>query len=107
MHPHRPPSVGLNAIRRSYERIFSEGKFEINIDVKEIVPIGPDWAFARMESKDKAESAHSQDAEQVASQALVIFQKIKIAEQRADGEGAVWQWRLARSCFSSMTTLPK
>ena len=107
MHQHRPLSVGLAAIRAVYERISSESSLEINIDIKEIIPVAPDWAFSRMESKERGKSAQRQHKAEVTNQALVIFQKIKVAEQRADGEGEVWEWRLARCCSSNTTASPK
>ena len=107
MHQHYPVSVGVDTICRSYERILSERKLESKIDIKEIVPIGPNWAFARMESKEGGDSTQRRDVGEVANQTLLVFQKVKVGEQRGDGEGEVWEWRLARTCSSNITALPK
>lgn len=35
------------------------------------------------------------------SQDLFILQKIKLADQRADGQGQIWEWRVARYCCNN------
>lgn len=47
MPPHFSASVGTEALRKSYERIFSTIKLTIDFDILEIVNMSPEWAFAR------------------------------------------------------------
>lgn len=93
MAPGYQPSVGKNALRTSYERIFSTIKLDINFSLDEIVVLDGVWAFARTTAagtkhwllKGSQESHHNQE--------IFICQKVNGA------------WKIARYCFSSMKPL--
>lgn len=93
MAPGYQPSVGKEALKSSYERIFSTIKLEIDFSIDEIVVMSDDWAFARTTAagtkhwllKESQESHHNQE--------IFICQKVESA------------WKIARYCFSSMKPL--
>ncbi|KAH0341468.1 hypothetical protein KCU83_g9634, partial [Aureobasidium melanogenum] len=93
MAPGYQPSVGKNALKSSYERIFSTIKLDIDFAIDEIVVMEDDWAFARTTAagtkhwllKGSQESHHNQE--------IFVCQKV-------DGV-----WKIARYCFSSMKPL--
>lgn len=94
MAPHFPASVGTEALRKSYERIFSTIKLTIDFDILEIVNMSPEWAFARTTAAGT--KAFLKGGEEVHSnQELFVLQKVR-------GE-----WKIARYCFSSMKPLVK
>lgn len=93
MAPGYQPSVGKEALKSSYERIFSTIKLDIDFSIDEIVIMDKDWAFARTTAagtkhwllKGSQESHHNQE--------IFICQKVNGA------------WKIARYCFSSMKPL--
>lgn len=93
MAPGYQPSVGKDALRTSYERIFSTIKLDIDFSLDEVVVMNGDWAFARTTAagtkhwllKGSQESHHNQE--------IFICQKVNGA------------WKIARYCFSSMKPL--
>lgn len=93
MAPGYQPSVGKDALRTSYERIFSTIKLDIDFSLDVVVVMNGDWAFARTTAagtkhwllKGSQESHHNQE--------IFICQKVNGA------------WKIARYCFSSMKPL--
>ena len=91
MPQHAQSFVGIDNIRKAYDGFFKMIKFNVKFEIQEIVPLAPDWAFARTNStgitivKERGEGHE-------ANQELFIFQKV-------GGE-----WKIARYCFS--TTIP-
>lgn len=89
------PSVGHDLIRATLHNLLEETTFNITLDILEIVVTGPNWAFARCQSRGtwslKKESSGDQEE---ASSELFILQKI-------GGD-----WKIARYCFNAMT-LPR
>ena len=49
--PHSRPAAGEEAIRRAFEEIIAAMAFEVKMEILEIVPTGPDWAWARIETE--------------------------------------------------------
>lgn len=94
MPQHASSSVGSENVRKAYEGFFALIKFDVEFEIQEIVPMAPDWAFARTNSagtKDVKGSGVGNEA----NQELFIF-------QRANGE-----WKIARYCFSTTSPAPK
>ncbi|KAG9896972.1 hypothetical protein KCV02_g16890, partial [Aureobasidium melanogenum] len=93
MAPGYQPAVGKDALKSSYERIFSTIKLDIEFSIDEIVVMNHEWAFARTTAagikhwllKGSQESHHNQE--------IFVCQKV-------DGV-----WKIARYCFSSMKSL--
>ncbi|KAL1297507.1 hypothetical protein AAFC00_005025 [Neodothiora populina] len=93
MAPNYQPAVGQEALKSSYERIFSTIKLEIDFTIDEIVIMDESWAFARTTAegtkfwlkKDTQEKHHNQE--------IFICQKVDD------------KWKIARYCFSSMKPL--
>lgn len=92
MPPHFSASVGTEALRASYNRVFSSIKLVIDFDILEIVNMSPEWAFARTTAAGTkiflkgGEEIHS-------NQELFVLQKV------------AGEWKIARYCFSSMKPL--
>lgn len=47
MPQHFPTCVGMANVRKTYEDLFEITEFDIKIDIQEIVPVSPEYAFAR------------------------------------------------------------
>ena len=88
MPQHAQSFVGIDNVRKAYDSFFQTTEFSIKFEIQEIVPVAPDWAFARTNSAGTTIVKGRGEAEQ-ANQELFIFQK-------AGGE-----WKIARYCFSS------
>lgn len=88
MPQHSTSSVGIEAIREKYEQFFANIKFSVKFHIIEVVPIAPEWAFARTESKGTTKfTAGGGSAE--SNQELFVFQKVDD------------NWKIARYCFST------
>ena len=88
MPPHSQAFVGTENIRKAYEVFFSAITFNLRFDIKEIVPVGPDWAFARTNSAGTTD-IKGRGLGNEANQELFIFQRINGG------------WKIARYCFST------
>ena len=94
MAPGYPPAVGTEALRTSYEKIFSTIKLEIEFNIEEIVVMeGGEWAFARTTAEGRKFWLKQGKDERHLNQELFVLRKI-------EGE-----WKVARYCFSSMKPL--
>ena len=93
MPPHAQASVGIENIRNAYDEFFSTTKFNVRFDIKEIVPVAPDWAFARTSSTGTAD-VKGRGVGNEANQELFVFQKTTGGE-----------WKIARYCFSTTNPL--
>lgn len=141
-----PPSIGHDAIERTINNLLARSHdapatsdFNTTIDIQEITPTAPDWAFARTESTRRNNTTTTRTLASASGrgrgkgggrgegrntstttttttsqtpssnndtntiQELFILQKIKLAEQRSDGQGQLWGWRIARWCSHSHT----
>lgn len=92
MAPNFPATVGAEALRKSYDRVFGSTKLIIDFEIIEVVETSPEWAFARTIAigtktvKDVGTENHK-------NQELFVMKK-------EDGK-----WKIARYCFSSMKPL--
>jgi ketosteroid isomerase-like protein len=93
MAPGFQPVVGLEALKNSYERIFSTIKLEIKFSIDEIVVMDSEWAFARTTAEGRKFWLQKGSDEKHHNQEIFVCQKV-------DGE-----WKIARYCFSSMKPL--
>ena len=85
--------VGIENVRKAYDGFFQMIKFNVKFEIQEIVPMAPDWAFARTNSEGtKIVKGRGEGYE--ANQDLFIFQKV-------GGE-----WKIARYCFSTTNPPP-
>lgn len=90
MPPHSSSAVGLNAVRKAYDAVFSAIMLNVQFTIAEVLELAPDWAFARTNSAgttlDHATGTKSAEA----NQELFIFRK--------DRDGL---WKIARYSFAS------
>jgi len=93
MAPGFQPAVGSEALKASYERIFSTIKLDIEFSIDEIVVMDGDWAFARTTAEGRKFWLQKGTDEFHHNQEMFICQKV---------EGS---WKIARYCFSSMKPL--
>ena len=94
MPQHAEAFVGIDNVRKAYEGFFAMIKFDVKFEIKEIIPVAPDWAVARTNSTGKTD-IRGRGAGYEANQDLFVFQKL----------GA--EWRIARYCFSTTNPRPK
>lgn len=93
MAPGFQPAVGAEALKVSYERIFSAIKLDIKFSIDEIVVMDGVWAFARTTAEGRKFWLQKGTDESHHNQEIFICQKV-------DGI-----WKIARYCFSSMKPL--
>jgi len=89
MPPYSQSAVGKEAVRRAYDKVFQELKFDVRFTTAELVVVAPDWAFVRTNSAGTTGHASTGKTTAEANQELFIFRK--------DGDG---RWRIARYSFS-------
>ena len=89
MPPYSQSAVGKEAVRRAYEKVFQELKFDVRFTIAELVVMAPEWAFVRTNSAGTTGHASTGRTTAEANQELFIFRK--------DGSG---KWRIARYSFS-------
>jgi uncharacterized protein (TIGR02246 family) len=92
MPQNSPSSVGAEALRKAYERVFKTITLRVQFSVVEVRQLGLDWAFARTTSSGTSTVRATGVTNSEGNQELFIFQRI-------DDD-----WKIARYCFS--TTLP-
>lgn len=91
MPPYSPSAIGQDAIRKAYDAVFEELKFDVKFDVAELVQMAPTWAYVRTNSAGKTAHASTGKTTAEANQELFIFKK--------GGDGT---WKIARYSFSPM-----
>lgn len=92
--PHFNASVGTQALRESYTRIFSSIQLEIKFDIDEVVVTAPgSWAFARTTAEGSKTMLETGATEPHQNQEIFIM-KVE------DGS-----WKIARYAFSTMKPL--
>ena len=47
MPQHSPSCVGIADVRKTYEGLFEAIDFDVKFEIQEIVPVSPEYAFAR------------------------------------------------------------
>lgn len=90
MAPGYFPSVGEEALKASYQRIFATIKLEIEFTIDEILVMDDQWAFARTTAEGRKFWLQKGTDERHHNQEIFICQKV-------DGD-----WKIARYIFSSM-----
>jgi uncharacterized protein (TIGR02246 family) len=89
MPPYSPSAVGRDAVRKAYDKVFEELKFDVKFTIAELVVMAPGWAYARTNSAGTTSHASTGKTTAEANQELFIFRK--------GGDG---KWRIARYSFS-------
>ena len=89
MAPYSQSAVGKEAVRKAYDAVFSELKFDVKFSIAELVMMAPNWAYVRTSSAGTTGRASTGKTTAEANQELFIFRK--------DGDG---KWRIARYSFS-------
>ncbi len=92
MAPFSPSSIGQAAIRRAYDRVFEELKFDVVFTVLELVVLTPEYAYARTGSAGQTTSPATGRANSEGNQELFVFRK--------DADG---RWKIARYSFSPIS----
>jgi uncharacterized protein (TIGR02246 family) len=89
MPPYSQSAVGKDAVRKAYDAVFAELKFDVKFTIAELVVMAPNWAYVRTNSAGRTGHASTGKTTAEANQELFIFKKGE------DGE-----WRIARYSFS-------
>jgi uncharacterized protein (TIGR02246 family) len=89
MPQHSPSSVGADAVRRAYDRVFETITLRVDFTVAEVRVIAPDWAFARTNSAGTVTLNATGATSAEANQELFVFTRVAA------------EWRIARYCFST------
>jgi uncharacterized protein (TIGR02246 family) len=89
MPPYSQSAVGREAVRKAYDAVFGELKFNVKFTVAELVVMAPNWGFVRTNSAGVTGHASTGKTTAEANQELFIFRK-----------GEDGQWRIARYSFS-------
>jgi uncharacterized protein (TIGR02246 family) len=89
MPPYSPSAVGKEDVRKAYDAVFRELKFEVKFAIAELVVMAPVWAYARTNSAGTTGHSSTGKTTAEANQELFIFRK--------GDDGA---WRIARYSFS-------
>jgi uncharacterized protein (TIGR02246 family) len=89
MPPYSQSAVGREAVRKAYDKVFHELKFDVRFTIAELIVVAPDWAFVRTNSAGTTGHASTGKTTAEANQELFIFMK--------GGDG---KWRIARYSFS-------
>jgi uncharacterized protein (TIGR02246 family) len=95
MPPYSQSAVGKEAVKKAYDAVFAELKFDVKFNIAELVVMGPTWAYVRTNSAGTTGHHSTGQTTTEANQELFIFQKSN------DGK-----WRIARYSFSP-TNPPK
>jgi uncharacterized protein (TIGR02246 family) len=94
MAPYSQSAVGKEAVRKAYDAVFSELKFDVEFSIAELVMMAPNWAYVRTNSAGTTGHASTGKTTAESNQELFIFRK--------DGDG---KWRIARYSFSPTNPL--
>jgi uncharacterized protein (TIGR02246 family) len=89
MPPYSPSAIGKDAVRKAYDAVFQELKFDVKFTIAEVVVMAPIWAYVRTNSAGMTGHHSTGKTTSEANQELFIFRK--------DSDG---QWRIARYSFS-------
>ena len=89
MPPYSPSAVGKEAVRKAYDAVFRELKFDVKFTIAELVLMESNWAYVRTNSAGTTGHASTGKTTAEANQELFIFRK-----------GEDGQWRVARYSFS-------
>lgn len=90
MPQHSPSAAGADQVRAAYDRVFAAIRLDVAFDIVEVVPVAPDWAFARTNSAGTVTVLDGGARGPEANQELFVLQRI-------DGT-----WKIARYAFSTV-----
>ena len=89
MAPYSQSSVGKDAVKSAYDKVFAELKFDVKFNIAEIVQMAPNWAFVRTNSAGTTLHHSTGKTTSEANQELFVLEK-----------GSDNHWRIARYSFS-------
>lgn len=89
MAPFSQSNIGQVAIRKAYDAVFEELKFNVTFSIAELVQMAPTWAYVRTNSAGTTRHHSTGTTTSEANQELFIFAK-----------GDDGRWRIARYSFS-------
>jgi uncharacterized protein (TIGR02246 family) len=89
MPPYSQSVVGREAVRKAYDVVFRELKFNVKFTIAELVVMAPSWAYVRTNSSGTTGHSSTGKTTAEANQELFIFRK-----------GEDGRWRIARYSFS-------
>jgi uncharacterized protein (TIGR02246 family) len=89
MPPYSQSAIGKEAVRKAYDAVFEELKFNVKFAIAELVVMAPHWAYARTNSAGTTDHHSTGKTTAEANQELFIFKK-----------GEDGKWRIARYSFS-------
>ena len=96
MPPYSQSAIGQEAVRKAYDEVFKELKFNVKFNIAELVQMAPTWAYVRTNSAGTTVHHSTGKTTSEANQELFIFKK--------DEDGV---WRIARYSFSSTDPPPR
>jgi ketosteroid isomerase-like protein len=85
MASYSPSAIGKAAVRKAYDDVFHELKFNVVFHITEVVVMAPEWAFVRTYSVGTTLHHSTGKTTSEANQELFIFRR-----------GADGNWRIAR-----------
>ncbi len=94
MPQHSPSSVGREAVREAYKKVFDAITLQVKFEIAEVKQLAVDWALARTNSAGKVKVRATGEGGPEANQELFLFQKI------------TGEWKIARYCFSTTNPAP-
>jgi uncharacterized protein (TIGR02246 family) len=89
MPPYSPSAVGREEVRKAYDAVFRELKFNVRFVIAELVVMAPTWAYVRTNSGGTTGHSSTGKTTAEANQELFVFRK-----------GEDGRWRIARYSFS-------
>jgi uncharacterized protein (TIGR02246 family) len=89
MPPYSESAVGKDAVRKAYDAVFEELKFNVKFAIAELVVMAPAWAYVRTNSAGTTGHLSTGKTTAEANQELFILKK--------SGDG---KWHIARYSFS-------
>jgi uncharacterized protein (TIGR02246 family) len=84
-----PSSVGIEAVRAAYKRVFDAITLLVQFDIAEVHQVAPDWGFVRTNSSGTQRINASGSVTAERNQELFLMSK-------TNGD-----WQIARYCFST------
>jgi uncharacterized protein (TIGR02246 family) len=88
MPPYSQSAIGQEAVRKAYNDVFKELKFNVKFNIAELVQMAPTWAYVRTNSAGTTAHHSTGKTTSEANQELFIFKR-----------GDDGTWRIARYSF--------
>jgi uncharacterized protein (TIGR02246 family) len=89
MPPYSQSAVGKVAVKKAYDKVFNELKFDVTFTIAELAVMAPNWAYVRTNSAGTTDHHSTGKTTAEANQELFVFEK-----------GDDGKWRIARYSFS-------